>query len=366
MRRLLRRLHWGLYSRRVGARRWTLDLALPPNRRATILRRSCTARDWDAAIFAVAPPISVEPRYGYLVSGRLGVIDESVMSSECVRIRRQRAFFSGVPTLGELLSGDRKRAMRVAPLVSIQHAFGGNYYHAVIDCLGALAFLAERGELLDTDVVVDAELAETAVFRAMLDHGVISRDRLVIRSDQWITSDQPIRFVRQESLNAHALRRTASFVGGAAPPAPSGPSGEWRLYVTRGEGGLGRSLRNEAELIAALQQRRFQVVDPGSLSWDKQYALFRRATQVVGIHGAALTNVLFRWPGSLSVLEITAPGNAAEVFKMMALALDYRFARIEGCHARGRRDRPSFVVDVSAVLDVVDGWGSEAEHTSAR
>lgn len=277
------------------------------------------------------------------------------MSSDCVRHRTHRASFSGVPSLPELLSSDRKSATPAGPLVSVQHAFGSNYYHAVVDCIGALALIDEHEELADCHIVVGADLAETSVFMALVERGLITRDRLIVRREGWITTDRAIAFVQQEALNAHALRRTAAYLDRVAPPVPDRRV-ESKLYVTRGSGGSGRALRNEPELVRALEQRQFEVIDPGSLSWEEQYGRFRAATHVVGVHGAALTNIVYRWPSALSFLEITAPGNRAEVFKMMAGALDYRFARVEGSAARGRFDRPSFVVDVAAVLDIVDRW----------
>jgi capsular polysaccharide biosynthesis protein len=277
------------------------------------------------------------------------------MSSQCVRLRSHRTFFSGVPTLPELLSADRRKATPAAPLVSIQHAFGSNYYHLVVDCLGALALIDEHDELADSHIVVGPDLAETSAFAEMVELGVIPRDRLIVRRERWITSDQPIAFVQQEALTAHALRRTAAYVARVTPPA-SDRGVESKLYVTRGLGGFGRGLRNEAELVLALERRDFEVIDPGSLSWEEQHVRFRAATHVVGVHGAALTNILYRWPSALSLLEISAPGQTAEVFKMMAGSLDYRFARVDGSAPRGRGDRPSFVVDVAALLDIVDGW----------
>jgi len=348
----------------VLARRWLLDLLLSSRRRQRLLRACCLARDGADAIFRIPAPVAIEPKYGYLVKDRYGVIEESVMASKCVRTHSDRVDFSGVPSLRDLRSADRAVTAIWSELVSIQHAFGGNHYHAVVDCIGALAAIEEHVGLANLPIVVGDDLAATTVFRAIVEAGLVAADRLIVRDDRWIRSAKAIMFAEHDALSARSLRRTAAFFGRIAP-AETNPPRPLKLYVVRGALSQGRALRNDDELGAALVGRGFEVIDPGTLPWEQQYERFRAATHVVGVHGAALTNILFRSPRPLSLLEITPPGHRAEVFRMMAEQLNYGFTRVEGTDAWGSGRRASFMVDVSTVVAAVDRWRDGARPVPA-
>jgi hypothetical protein len=71
----------------------------------------------------------------------------------------------------------------------------------------------------------------------------------------------------------------------AAAPAPAGPP---RLFVARPAGGR-RSVANGAEAASLAEARGFTVVEPSTLPFPDQIALFAGARAVAGPMGAALT-----------------------------------------------------------------------------
>lgn len=91
-----------------------------------------------------------------------------------------------------------------------------------------------------------------------------------------------------------------------------------RLFLPRRER-QGRCVHNMAEVSACLRQRGFETVYPDELPWPEQVALFRQASQVVGVQGSALTTTMFSRAGT-SVLSL-APTRMFDTF----------FWRIAGC-----------------------------------
>lgn len=79
-----------------------------------------------------------------------------------------------------------------------------------------------------------------------------------------------------------------------------------RLYVTRAGGRHTRQLLSEDELWPRLEERGFARIDPGSLGVQDQIDHFAAADVVLGVHGAALTNLVFSPPG-VRVLHLMAP-----------------------------------------------------------
>ena len=65
-----------------------------------------------------------------------------------------------------------------------------------------------------------------------------------------------------------------------------------KLFITRGASPK-RKLINEDSLWQKYRDKGFTKVDPGLLSLDEQISFFRDANEVVGVIGAALTNLVF-------------------------------------------------------------------------
>jgi hypothetical protein len=103
--------------------------------------------------------------------------------------------------------------------------------------------------------------------------------------------------VRDLSVHGRYMSpRIIEILSGMAAKVPPGPPR--RLFVRRVPSvHAGRALLNQDELASRLTARGYHVIEPGSMSLEEQIAAFRGATQVVGVLGAAMTNIVFCEPG---------------------------------------------------------------------
>lgn len=83
-----------------------------------------------------------------------------------------------------------------------------------------------------------------------------------------------------------------------------------RLYITRKN--RARTIINEDALIAFLQKQGFLCLDPAELTLVEQIKLFKDAECVVGVMGAAMTNIIFCSKGT-RIINL-APGNMPDTF----------------------------------------------------
>lgn len=83
-----------------------------------------------------------------------------------------------------------------------------------------------------------------------------------------------------------------------------------KLYLTRKN--RARTIRNEDSLMAFLQEQGFLCVDPAELTLLEQIRLFKHADCVVGVMGAAMTNIMFCRAGT-RIINL-APGNMPDTF----------------------------------------------------
>lgn len=84
-----------------------------------------------------------------------------------------------------------------------------------------------------------------------------------------------------------------------------------KLLVLRRSAGF-RLLAHEDEIIRYALERDYTVVDPGLMPLGDQVALFKRASRIVGIMGAAMTNIVFAEPRTPIVT--LAPGGMMDTF----------------------------------------------------
>ena len=109
-----------------------------------------------------------------------------------------------------------------------------------------------------------------------------------------------LRLHRHSMVGIKWLRETAmARLNLAYPPPGKGK----RLYLSRDDASY-RHLLNEPELMAKLQQLGFEKVTMSGRSISDQIALFSQAECIVGVHGAAMNNIVFS-PTHCCVLELT-------------------------------------------------------------
>ncbi len=108
------------------------------------------------------------------------------------------------------------------------------------------------------------------------------------------------------------------------------PSQGRRLYLTRRTLGKAsnaaatRVMRNEEELITALQAHGFEVVEPSRLTAIQQIRLFSSADIIIGPSGSAMFNVVFCHPGTKLIdIETEPHWIHAHMCLFGSLGLDY-------------------------------------------
>jgi capsular polysaccharide biosynthesis protein len=233
---------------------------------------------------------------------------------------------------------------------------GVNWYHFMIDVLPRIAIAEECDEIEAPDLwYVPASTPDRA--------GLL--ERMGITADRRIDSMQ-VPHVRAERLvvpslagyEQHPAWGTQFLRERLLGPDYHRVSGRY-LYITRGVSKNNRAVLNEAEVMAALEARGFESVDPATLSIEDEIRCFAEAEIIVTAHGAALTNLVFSSPGA-SVIELFPASHAVATFWKLATTvpgLEYRY--LCGLGPKSEPDRSKMLVsditvDIPALLALVD------------
>lgn len=237
---------------------------------------------------------------GLVFDEDLRVIEQSTQYHAADLIDRCRADIAT-----RLATGHINR--QVGPSVVVKRPASGNYYHYLAEMFPRASIAhALLGDYRLRDRKPFYIVNRTAV--GLLDAMYQSLRQIGVGLDQLLVLDNdPVQC--EELFFVHGVTDHGSFmsplvVGALAalartvPPAP-----RHKLFIARKSGG--RMLCNEAALTARMVAAGYTVVDPGAISLQDQVATFRGAAVVVGVLGAAMTNIAFCDPGT-PVAVITA------------------------------------------------------------
>jgi capsular polysaccharide biosynthesis protein len=157
---------------------------------------------------------------------------------------------------------------------------------------------------------------------------------------------------------------TVAFARERLLPAGLGVVPGRRIYLTRGDKRNNRIVRNEPEVMDALGDRGFTVLDTATLSVAEEISTFGEAECIVAPHGAALTNILFASPGA-SVIELFAPDYVTPSYWKLAdcvPGVEYRYLLGAGRGPRGDMNgvMSDITIDVAALERVLDSLSVKA------
>jgi hypothetical protein len=215
----------------------------------------------------------------------------------------------------------RRLPARVVPGVhaSLISQWCGSYFHWITDALPRLRILELVGSS-DVQLLVPDRLAPWQT--RSLELAGIDLRQLVPFSGR--LRAETLVWPRPAALTGHIPRWACSwlrerFVRPGARP-------RLRLYLTRR--GHARQVTNEDEVVSVLRPLGFDVVDPGTSSFDEQIAMFADAEVVIAPHGGALTNVVFGQ--NAVVVEIFDPDYINPCYYAMSDRCDHEYWYVVG------------------------------------
>ena len=141
----------------------------------------------------------------------------------------------------------------------------------------------------------------------------------------------------------------------------STPQPARKVFVSRGNS-TRRRLVNCAAVEERFAELGFEVVDPGTLSYEAQVRLFAEAELVVGEHGGGLGNIGFCQPETL-VIELFHPRHNDLCYLGLAETQGLLHQVFVGTDTNGaaRAQEAEWAVDVEAAVDFVQRVAAERE-----
>lgn len=191
---------------------------------------------------------------------------------------------------------------------------GTGYWHFILDSLPRLALLGEFPA--DTRILTPPNLETWQ--RQFLDFlGLAGRYRETNEPHLLVEN---YHFSSLTSMTGCCNPYAVDFLRKSfLPKADASYEGPRKFYILRR--GWTRGVTNEDEVQALFKKKGWELISPENLSIPAQMQLFKQARAVCGLHGSALTNLLWASPGC-RVLELCPSNFLAGAFEWLARILD--------------------------------------------
>ena len=227
-----------------------------------------------------------------------------------------------------------------------------NYGSFIFRVLPKLAVARDLGLLHLPVLVYDGG----ASFRSLLSLCGVPPERIIRHAPHRTTRVE--RMICPSLRNPHAFLdpESRAFLGEIRDKvAPQGGEGR-KIYISRlGHSRRGRSTRmmlNEEQLIAALANSGFEIIEPECLSSEQQIEVFASAGFIVGASGSALFNVPFCHPGT-KLIDIESEPHWIYAHTGLFASCGLRYGIFEG-RTDPEDPRPAhkrWTVNVEALMD---------------
>jgi hypothetical protein len=197
-----------------------------------------------------------------------------------------------------------------------------NYWHLLHDILPRLIM----AEAIDLDpaipVVVSGSLLKCHGDR-LSGTRFLKRREVIVQPDNHTLCCKELFLLRPGEFARHWTPGVVASI----PAEPLLTPGSRYIYCRRGaEAAGGRMAENSLEIEEIFSSAGFAVVDPASMTLNRQKAIFEHAEIIAGLNGAAFANALFRYDKPLMIGALISSNWMSTTFPMMAKVFGFGYA----------------------------------------
>jgi capsular polysaccharide biosynthesis protein len=268
-------------------------------------------------------PCTLEPEFGWAYTNKNELIPQSIPYSNWNAEWTYQPLPNRFDRVFKL-----KKNLKLDKAISLNmiRRFGKNYFQFHNSLLGQIWLLEQHGIDTALPIIVPATMANMPFFKAALEtSSKLKNYNWVFHDNQFIKLNEVIFAKNIPYVKPH-LSAIAGYFDLILPQKEVSNN---KLFITRGKHRI-RHIANSAEIEAIALKNGFEVIDTDSLSFSEQIKTFRNASHIIAIHGAGLTNMIFRYPHSLALFEILSEDYVAGGYYLMASSFGWDYNGMVG------------------------------------
>lgn len=313
---MTRKAVWNIFGRIAANRSQPLE--------TLHVRDSGMGADFPEGVYRLPGGAFVEPGTGYVVS-RAGCLCELSMRTN--RVRSCVPWHVDIPSPSDFLTArgpGAQNVIRHPVVISLRHLWDWNYYHFFADVLARLKLLDDVGIPAEIPVVLGKYARDMPFVRQIISRGALSRRTWINPEANYVYADSVIFCHTQQDLKL-ALGNVVKQMDVSFPDVNRSE----RIFLTRPASAT-RKVANVEEIAPVLSKHGFRTCDTSGMSVADQADLFANTRYLVGVHGAGLTNTVFRQGAKMGMIELRASNYPFTPFMEIAESYGYDWSVVEG------------------------------------
>ncbi len=232
--------------------------------------------------------ITIEPDYGYCLIEFNKVIKSSV-------------FFEKLkPSFPRYVLNLFKNKTYLDKAILFDGKVGCNYFHFFSDTISKLELIKEIPDYKNLPLIISRKTFEKKYFQYLFENTDIKKYKWIIQEDNEYIKTNGIYILKPMPYKKEYFSKIKSLV------VPDNINNKKNIFLNRSIK-TGRYIENFYELKEILIKYNFEVIDTDGADFDYQFNLFNSAKNLISVHGAGNTNLIFT-NSNLRFLEIM-PGN---------------------------------------------------------
>ena len=262
-------------------------------------------------------PGFLEPRVGWALSLSKELVYPSLGFSSAPHVHKPDFFETYFK---------KEKVIVLQRIISLRDTGEENYFHFFNDVLSKLFYLRDHGIVLsEYKIVVSERLYKKPYFQFFLKSHFLHELHWHVQKDEWIKFDEAI-FCKPYTHTRKYFDLTLALTHASTEDA----SRDRRIFITRPINSL-RFVENFKDIEPILLKFNFEIIDTSEMAMEDQISLFRGCRYLVAIHGAGITNIIFRNGKPLSLLEIFQPNPYAPFhYIMLSKLFNYKYDAMLG------------------------------------
>lgn len=292
----------------------------------------------EGVVTTVTGPALIEPNWGYVITAEGRLIEDSLRTNW----RAPAPWRFATPDPHEFNRVRHKNSPEVRDfeeVVLLRDLYEWNYFHFHFDVLGRLGLLREYGIPTSTPIIVGRYAKELPFVQQMLSTGRLAERQWVIQDRFYVRA----KTVHYCNTSQGFLDRSRYFLEEMRMPAD--PVGSDRVFLNRVGTGA-REIVNIDAVRRVLDRYNFVEVDTAKIPFAEQVAVFQSTKHLVAVHGAGMTNIIYRRNSPLSILELYASNYNSFDFRTIAGQMDFSWTGLASSPGPGHPQKANLTVDI--------------------
>jgi hypothetical protein len=248
----------------------------------------------DEYIYMFPQPVILDPEIGWgIVEKERSLLYQSLGFSNAPYVKK--------PSIIKFLK--RKTIIDFNQIISFRDTGEENYFHFFNDILSKFYFL-KREKIIDNSVplIISDKLYNQPYFLYFLENTSLGKyNWFVQKPDIYVRSKETLfckplthrydiynDIINELNIDSNNLNKSS------------------KIYLQRRPKNL-RYIENEKEMVPIFKEKGYEIIGAEDLSFGEQIRLFSQTSDLISVHGAGLTNMIFRRGGTMNITEIFSP-----------------------------------------------------------